>query len=99
MEKGKHHQVILSPIITEKSTAARSVSNTVCFQVPCWASKPEIAQAVQALFQVKVKRVNTQRRPGKFRGRIRTPGRTADSKRAYVTLPEGESIKLLEGLF
>jgi large subunit ribosomal protein L23 len=93
----RHYDVILSPIITEKATAA-SERNQVMFRVPRTATKPQIKEAVEKLFDVKVKSVNTLRRKGKwrtFRGRY---GRTSDTKRAVVTLEEGQTIDVTTGL-
>ena len=92
-----HYDVIRSPVITEKSTAA-SEQDKVVFTVSKTATKEEIKAAVEALFKVKVKSVNTLVRKGKnkrFRG---IPGRTSDIKRAIVTLQEGQSIDVTTGL-
>lgn len=92
-----HYDVILSPVITEKSTEA-SENNQVVFRVAKTASKPEIKAAVEALFQVNVTAVNTLVRKGKmkrFRGR---PGRQSDVKHAVVTLKDGQSIDVTTGL-
>lgn len=93
----RHYDVITSPVITEKSTLV-SEQNQVIFNVPGSATKPEIKAAVEQLFGVKVKAVNTLVRKGKvrrFRGR---PGRQSDQKRAIVTLAEGQSIDVSTGL-
>jgi large subunit ribosomal protein L23 len=93
----KHYDTILSPVITEKSTTA-SEQNKVVFKVAPKATKPEIKAAVEALFNVKVAAVNTLNRKGKtkrFRG---FAGRQSDSKRAVVTLVEGQSIDVTTGL-
>ena len=92
-----HYDVIRSPVITEKSTLV-SEHNQVIFKVARDASKPEIKAAVERLFNVKVKAVNTHVRKGKnrrFRGIL---GRTSDIKRAIVTLAEGQSIDVTTGL-
>lgn len=92
-----HYDVIRSPVITEKSTMA-SEQDKVVFNVARTATKGEIKAAVEALFKVKVKGVNTLVRKGKtkrFRG-IR--GRQSDFKRAVVTLEEGQSIDVTTGL-
>ena len=91
------YDVIVSPVITEKATTA-SEHNQVVFRVRRKATKPEIKKAVESLFGVKVKAVNTLNRKGKkkvFRGR---PGRQKDIKKAIVTLAEGESIDVTTGL-
>ena len=93
----RHYDVILAPVITEKSTLA-SESNQVVFNVAKTATKPAIKQAVEALFGVKVKAVNTFVRKGKnkrFRG---IKGRQSDVKKAVVTLAEGQSIDVTTGL-
>jgi large subunit ribosomal protein L23 len=91
------YDVIRKPIITEKSTMA-SEFGAVVFEVAIDANKPQIKAAVEALFGVKVKAVNTTITKGKtkrFRG-IR--GRRKDVKKAYVTLEEGNTIDVATGL-
>ncbi|MEM9358949.1 MAG: 50S ribosomal protein L23 [Pseudomonadota bacterium] len=91
------YDIIVSPVITEKSTVA-SEFNQVVFNVRKDASKPAIKQAVEQLFSVKVKSVNTLVRKGKrkvFRG-IR--GRQSDVKKAVVTLEDGHAIDVTTGL-
>ena len=93
----RHYDIILSPLITEKATNA-SEFNKVVFKVAMTATKPQIKEAVEKLFDVKVKSVNTLRRRGKwkpFRGRY---GQTSDTKRAIVTLEEGQKIDVTTGL-
>ena len=93
----RQYDVIRRPVVTEKSTLA-SEHNQVVFQVPLDATKPEIKAAVEGLFKVKVKAVNTLRQKGKvkrFRGRI---GHRSDRKKAYVTLEEGHSIDVTTGI-
>ncbi|MCE0506767.1 MULTISPECIES: 50S ribosomal protein L23 [unclassified Roseivivax] len=95
--KETHYDVIRKPVITEKSTMA-SEQNAVVFEVALEANKPQIKEAVEALFGVKVKAVNTTITKGKtkrFRGR---PGRRSDFKKAYVTLEEGNTIDVTTGL-
>jgi large subunit ribosomal protein L23 len=92
-----HYDIIRSPVITEKSTAA-SEHNKIVFRVARTATKPQIKAAVEALFKVKVKAVNTLIRKGKtrrFRGIL---GRQSDFKRAIVTLEEGYSVDVTTGL-
>ena len=91
------YQVLRRPLVTEKSTLA-SEHNQVAFVVPLDATKPEIKAAVEDLFRVKVKAINTLRHKGKvkrFRGRI---GQRSDTKKAYVTLEEGHSIDVTTGI-
>jgi large subunit ribosomal protein L23 len=93
----RHYDVILSPVVTEKATAA-SEKNKVVFKVRLDATKTEIKSAVEKLFEVKVTRVNTLTRKGKnkvFRGR---PGKQGDVKKAIVTLAEGQTIDITTGL-
>ena len=95
--KPEHYDVIRKPVITEKATMA-SEANAVVFEVSKDATKPQVKEAVEALFGVKVKAVNTTITKGKtkrFRG-IR--GRRADVKKAYVTLEEGNTIDVTTGL-
>ena len=89
--------VILEPIVSEKSFALLE-QNVYTFKVHPSSSKPEIAKAVEQIFDVQVLRVNTLRRRGKrIRNRRRlTYGRRPDTKRAMVTLAEGDSIELFE---
>ena len=93
----EHYDIIRKPVITEKATLA-SESNAVVFEVAKSAHKPQIKAAVEALFGVKVKAVNTVLTKGKvkkFRGR---PGTRDDVKKAYVTLEAGHSIDVSTGL-
>jgi large subunit ribosomal protein L23 len=93
----RHYDVILSPIITEKATNA-SERNQVLFRVAPKATKPQIKEAIEKLFDVKVKSVNTLIRKGKhkaFRGRL---GEQSDVKKAIVTLEEGHRIDVTTGL-
>jgi large subunit ribosomal protein L23 len=85
------YDVILAPVITEKSTAV-SGSNQVVFKVRRDATKPQIKAAVEELFKVKVLSVNTLTRKGKtkiFRG---IKGKQQDVKKAIVRLAEGDRI-------
>ncbi len=93
----RHYDVILSPVITEKSTAA-SEHNKVVFKVRGTASKPQIKDAVEQLFDVKVKAVNTLVRKGKMKAFKGTFGTQSDTKRAIVTLEEGHRIDVTTGL-
>jgi large subunit ribosomal protein L4 len=95
--KPEHYDVIRKPIITEKSTMA-SENGAVVFEVAIDANKPQIKDAVETLFGVKVKAVNTTITKGKhkrFRGRL---GTRKDVKKAYVTLEEGNTIDVSTGL-
>ena len=93
----RHYDVILAPVITEKATIA-SEHNQVMFKVAKHATKPQIKEAVEKLFDVKVKRVNTHVRKGKikaFKGKV---GVQSQVKRAIVTLEEGHRIDVTTGL-
>jgi large subunit ribosomal protein L23 len=95
--KPQHYDIIRKPVITEKATLA-SEANAVVFEVHKDATKPAIREAVEALFGVKVKAVNTLVTKGKvkrFRGRL---GRRNDVKKAYVTLEDGNAIDVTTGL-
>jgi large subunit ribosomal protein L23 len=90
--------VILRPVVSEKSYSLLD-EGVYTFEVHDSASKPEIADAVRAIFGVKVLKVNTLNRDGKRKRNRRTGtfGKRPDTKRAYVTLAAGESIELFEG--
>ncbi|PZQ49608.1 MAG: 50S ribosomal protein L23 [Rhodovulum sulfidophilum] len=95
--KPEQYDLIRRPIITEKATMA-SENGAVVFEVQMSATKPQIKEAVEKLFNVKVKAVNTTVTKGKvkkFRGR---PGVRRDVKKAYVTLVEGNTIDVSTGL-
>ncbi len=95
--KESHYDVILSPVVTEKSTAA-SEHNKVLFNVHLDATKEDIKSAVEALFSVKVTKVNTLRRVGKTKRFRNTVGKKSDSKKAMITLAAGQSIDLSSGV-
>ncbi len=93
----KHYDTIIAPVITEKATLLTE-KNQVIFRVPLTATKTEIKDAVEKLFDVKVGAVNTIVRKGKtkqFRG---IPGKRSDTKNAIVTLLAGYSIDVTTGL-
>jgi len=93
----RSYDIIRHPVITEKATRA-SEHNQVTFQVSIDATKPEISVAIESLFGVKVRAVNTLISKGKvkrFKGRI---GRRADTKKAIVTLEEGHTIDVTTGI-
>lgn len=92
-----HYDVIVSPVITEKSTQA-SEQGKFLFNVKLDASKSDVKQAVEALFNVKVSKVNTHNRMGKIKRFRNTTGRRADTKKAIVTLAKGQSIDLGSGV-
>jgi large subunit ribosomal protein L23 len=92
-----HHDVILSPVITEKATKLTD-HNQVVFRVPLDATKPAILKAVEELFKVKVKAVNTVRVKGKTKAFRGTRFKRSDFKKAIVTLEEGHQIDITTGL-
>lgn len=93
----KHFDVIKSPVITEKATLG-SEHNQVTFKVAIDATKPAIKAAVEALFDVKVKKVNTLRQEGKVKRFRGIKGKRAETKKAMITLAEGHSIDVTTGL-
>jgi large subunit ribosomal protein L23 len=95
--KPEHYDIIRKPIVTEKTTMA-SEAGAVVFEVAIDSNKPSIKEAVESLFGVKVKAVNTTITKGKakrFRGML---GKRKDMKKAYVTLEEGNTIDVSTGL-
>ena len=97
MSKEQFYNIIRSPAITEKGTLV-SEHNQIVFDVARDATKPAIKKAIEGLFGVKVKSVNTLVRKGKqrrFKGQL---ARLSDSKRAYVTLEEGQRLDVTTGL-
>ena len=91
------YDVIIAPVITEKATLA-SEHGQVMFKVAKHATKPQIKEAVEKLFDVKVKNVNTLIRKGKVRVFKGRPGELQNTKRAVVTLEEGHRIDVTTGL-
>ena len=95
--KERWYDIILGPLVTEKSTQG-SEYNQVTFKVSLDASKPEIKKAVESLFEVKIKQVNTIRMKGKvkrFKGHL---GKRSNWKKAIVSLAEGETIDMMTGV-
>ena len=95
--KADHYDIIRKPLVTEKSTMA-SENGAVVFEVSIDSNKPQIKEAVEALFGVKVKAVNTSITKGKqkrFKGVL---GRRKDVKKAFVTLEDGNTIDVTTGL-
>jgi large subunit ribosomal protein L23 len=91
------YDIIVRPVITEKSTNLTE-HNKVVFVVAPGATKPQIKKAVEELFKVKVTAVNTLNRKGKTRRFRGIKGRTSDTRRAIVTLAEGQRIDVTTGL-
>ena len=93
----KMYDTLLHPVITEKAMKS-SENGQVTFRIPLTATKTEVKAAVEALFGVKVKSVNTVRTSGKtkrFRGEV---GKRSDFKKAIVTLAEGQNIDFTTGV-
>jgi large subunit ribosomal protein L23 len=95
--EARHYDVVLAPHITEKSTML-SENNAVVFKVASGASKPEIKEAVEALFNVKVTGVNTIVTKGKSKRWKGKPYQRSDFKKAIVTLAEGQTIDVTSGI-
>jgi large subunit ribosomal protein L23 len=93
----RHYDVILAPHITEKATLL-SENNAVVFKVANDATKPQIKDAVEALFDVKVTGVNTIVQKGKSKRWKGKPYKRSDMKKAIVTLADGQSIDITEGV-
>jgi large subunit ribosomal protein L23 len=91
------HDVILTPVLSEKSTTAMA-QDKFTFLVARDATRSEIRDAVEAVFKVRVKSVNTQNRKGKLRRMGAHVGRKPDTKKAVVTLEPGQRIPFFEGL-
>ena len=97
MSKFSNYDIIRSPVVTEKSTLA-SEHGQVVFDVAIDATKPQIKAAVEALFSVKAKTVNTNIRKGKVKRFRNVKGVRNDVKKAIVTLVDGQSIDISTGV-
>ena len=97
VQDSRYYDVIVSPVITEKATMS-SEHNQVIFKVAMNATKPMIKEAVEKLFDVKVKSVNTMIRKGKLQAFKGVRAHRSDVKKAIVTLEEGQSIDVTTGL-
>lgn len=91
------HEIIRRPVITEKATLERELHNQYFFEVDARANKFQIREAIEKLFKVKVTKVCTLNRIGKEKRVGRFVGRTADWKKAVVTLKAGDKIEFLTG--
>ncbi|MDX1623751.1 MAG: 50S ribosomal protein L23 [Gemmatimonadota bacterium] len=91
-------RIIQRPLFTEKSMRQQEWDNQYAFAVDPEANKPEIAEAIERLFDVRVVKVRTQNHMGKIRTMGRFAGRRPDWKKAIVTLEEGDVIDLYEGM-
>ena len=92
------NDIIIRPVITEKSTDLREKANHIVFEVAPDAGKLEIKKAVEALFKVKVLRVRTVKVRGKTRRVGKHIGRKSDWKKAIVKLRTGDTISIFEGV-
>ncbi len=89
-------QVILAPIVTEKSTMLAEKNHQVAFRVTADATKPEIKAAVELLFKVEVEAVRVANRKGKEKRFGRFMGRRRNERKAYVSLKDGQEIDFSE---
>lgn len=90
------HNVLIRPLMTERSTLLRETANQYVFEVALDASKPEIKSLIEQQFKVKVRKVQTARVGGKWRRVGASMGQKGDWKKAVVTLAEGQKIDLIE---
>jgi len=95
MNQEKIYTVIVSPHVSEKAAMSAQNNNQYVFKVAKDATKPEIRQAVETLFEVKVANVQTSVAKGKVKRFGRYVGKRKDWKKAYVTLAEGSSIDMM----
>ncbi len=93
-----YHAIIKRPVISEKSTMQKEVSNQISFEVDRKANRIEIKKAIQSLFSVQVDAVRTLQIKGKYKKRGRIIGKRKDWKKAIVTLKPGERIEFFEGI-
>ena len=97
MNPERLQQIILSPVISEKSTSAADLSNQVVFEVLSDATKNEIREAVEKQFSVAVEGVQVMNVRGKVKRFGKTPGKRRNWKKAYVRLAEGQDIDSMGG--
>ena len=91
------YRAVIRPLLTEKSSAAFAARKEYSFVTQPWATKPQIKEAIERLFDVRVQRVRTLQQRSKRRTMGKTQGRRPRWKKAYVTLQEGDSIEVFEG--
>lgn len=96
MSEREPYSLILKPLLTERSAWLKDVRNQYTFAVTLDANKGEIKRAIEAMFKVKVEKVRTMTVPGKSRRMGRFEGKRADTKKAIVTLKEGQKINLTQ---
>ncbi len=92
-----YYQIIKSPVVTEKSTAQGAEGKYV-FWVDTKANKKDVKEAVEKVFNVTVLGVNTQKVPGKLKRMGRFSGKRPVRKKAYITLKQGDTIEIFEGV-
>ncbi|HUC63545.1 MAG TPA: 50S ribosomal protein L23 [Alphaproteobacteria bacterium] len=97
VSRERMYELVRTPVITEKATRG-SEHNQVTFRVPLDATKPEIRAAVESLFKVKVKAVNTLITGGKSKVWQGRPGQRPDTKKAVVSLAEGQTIDVTSSI-
>ena len=95
MNQERLMKVLLSPVVSEKSTRVADVHRQFVFKVMKSASKPEVRKAVELMFDVKVDNVQISNMHGKIKRHGQTTGKRADWKKAYVTLAEGHDIDFM----
>jgi large subunit ribosomal protein L23 len=93
-----YHAIIKCPVVSEKSTMQKELSNQLSFEVDRKANRIEIKKAIQSLFSVQVDAVRTIQIKGKYKQRGRIIGKRRDWKKAIVTLKPGERIEFFEGI-
>ncbi|MDD2605509.1 MAG: 50S ribosomal protein L23 [Desulfobacterales bacterium] len=91
------YDIIVRPVITEKTTVQKDERNQISFEVARRANRVEVKRAVEKIFNVRVAAVNTQHVRGKIKRRGRIVGKRKDWKKAIVTLMPGERIEFFEG--
>jgi large subunit ribosomal protein L23 len=91
------YRTVVKPVVTEKSSAAYGARQEYAFMVDPRATKPQIREAIERLFDVRVKKVRTAQQRKTIRSMGRTKGTRARWKKAYVSLHEGDSIPIFEG--
>lgn len=94
----RHYQILVRPLVTEKTTKVAEAGNWLTFEVAADATKPEIKEAVERLYGVEIERVNTLIQKGKARGFKGISGRRSNVKKAFIQLKSGQSIDLMAGV-
>lgn len=91
------YSVIKRPLFTEKGTALKEGQNKLLIEVDMGANKVEIKKALEEIFKVKVEKIATIKRYGKWKRYGKSIGRTSDRKKALITLKKGEKLDFIEG--